>query len=172
MALNPSVASTAITSSYTLLVGLEDKYGDVDYPMDFAVAYDTYARQGEVLGAINEGGNPAILANFLRSIPGDSPATVRAFAQAFANYWSEVCITPGSPAHGGTSVIEVTNNALDLVAAFEAAIRTSLTTQEMKPYFYHFINNLEAIAVSQIVWTITEAMPPSGSPASFPEGIS
>lgn len=178
MALDPMVASSGIATAYLKYASLNEdgtnnnQPQQGDYPKAFAESYNDYAKAGEVLGATNEGGDASILEGFMRGVSGASGADVQNFAQALADFWSTVAVTPGAPSHGGTAVSKVENDAADLVNAFEAAIMASITTEEKKPYFYHLINNIESIAVSQIVWTVTELMPPSGSPSAFPEGIS
>lgn len=137
------------------------------YADDFAAAYDTYAKEGVVLGATNSGGDTTSILSVMRT---DTHINVTEFAQAFATYWSTVAVDPGAPAHGGVSVAGVVNDAMDHVGDFEAAILASLTTEESKPYYHKFLRNLENMAVKKINWTITEVMP-TGSPADFIENI-
>lgn len=179
MALDPMTASSAIAQAYLTYAGL-DSNGEIsgaepmqnDYPAEFASAYNDYAKAGIVLGAENQGGDASILESFMNGLSESSPSNVTAFAQALADFWATVAIQPGPAEHGGMSVSNVINNASSLTGAFEAAINASLTTSESKPYFYDLINNIEAIAVSQIIWTVTELMPPTGTPSDFPEPIS
>lgn len=132
---------------------------------DFAFNYNEYAIQGLVPGVINTGGNIVFLENAIGNI------TVQDLAQAFANYWATVAVTPGAPAHGGTSVASVVNDAIAKTALFENAINASITSTESTPWFQSFIENIEVIAVSNIIWTVTEIMPPNATPTPFPEGI-
>ena len=172
MALNPLVASSAISTSYLRYAGLNGNGrpngnpSTGNYPSSFAAGYKEYAEQGIVLGADNSGGNESII----RAALGKN-TTVTELATAFANYWATVAVLPGDPAHGGTSVISVVNDATTRVSAFEAAIVASITSTESKPYFFNFVNNIETMAVSTIIWTVTELMS-SGSSSSFPETIS
>lgn len=138
------------------------------FPDDFAHGYNEYAKTGLVLGALNEGGDKSTLADFLSS----DDMNIDTFALALANFWATVAVTPGVPTHGGTAVISVVNDASSKVSLFKDAINASLTDQEMKPYYNHFIKNIEDIAVSQIIWTVTEMMPTTPpAPVPFPESI-
>lgn len=169
--LTPSVASSAIAAAYVLAAGLNadgTPSGNPpagDYPASFAAAYDAYVQEGVVPGAENTGGNINILDAVLRS---GGNISVNTLAQAFADYWATVAVTPGDPAHGGTTVVSVTNNASSMISVFAQAIQSSLTSVESKPYFHQFISNLQG-AAQQIVWTVTELV--AGSSQSFPETI-
>ena len=166
MALNPSVAALGIEDGYKPFAAIGDDGKTTgnpsagDYPNLFATAYDNYAAQGVVPGAENSGRTPIIIENFLRSGLAGSSSPVTDFATALAEYWAAVAVVPGSPAHGGTEVVSVTNDAMSHVSDFEAAITSSLTTSESKPWFENFVQNVETIAVSTIVWTVTELLPP------------
>lgn len=174
MTLDSRFASDQITESFFKITGIgadskPDGRGDSmeDYPKLFAEAYQKYAERGIVLGAENSESDASILEAALgRNI------SVNDLATAFANYWSTVAVVPGVPAHGGMRVISVINDAVAKIPLFRAAIRSSITSTESKPYFFNFINNIETIAVSNIVWTVTELMPGSPpSPSPFPELI-
>lgn len=173
MALDPMVASSTISKAYLDFVGL-DKDGKPtgnpptgDYPALFAAGYKEYAEQGIVLGADNSGSDESIIEFAI-----GKTTTVTELATAFANYWATVAILPGTPAHGGISVVSVVNDAATRVSSFEAAIEASMTTKESKPYFYNLVNNIETMAVSTIIWTVTEMMPTTPpSPSPFPETI-
>jgi hypothetical protein len=173
--LTPLNASEPIASDYLLAAGLDSEgkpSGNPptgNYPASFADSYNGYATQGAVLGALNSGGDASIIESFFSSVD-NSTAVITGLAQALAGFWATVAVTPGEPAHGGTAVEAVTNDALSLVGAFKSAITASITTQEKKPYFLHLVQNIQDIAVSQITWTVTEVMPDS-STADFPETI-
>ena len=142
-----------------------------NYAAGFATALQTYGASGVVPGALNNGGDPSAIQQLLTSkAASKTPIDVTELALAFAEYWHTVAVEPGEPAHGGTSVVSVTNNALGQVSAFEQAIMTSMTTVEMKPYYLHFIQNLQDIAISSIMWTVIEAFP-TGGPQAFEESI-
>lgn len=176
MALDPTVAASGITDVYLQIAGLKadgtpdpDAVPSGDFPTGFAGAYDTYAKDGVVAGATNSGGDTSILSGFLSGA--GQPVAASDFALAFAEYWGTVAVSPGAPAHGGVSVVSVTNDAIAHVSDFEAAIAASTTNQLSMPFYLAFIQNLESMAVSLIQWTIVEMMP-SGSPSSFTETIS
>lgn len=175
--LNASQCAENITNAYLPAAGLtangepstEPPTGD--YPAAFAAAYNNYAKKGIVLGATNNGGDATIIEMFMRGVSSRSQ-TITDFAQALAEYWATVAITPGLPAHGGIEVVSVSNNALSHYADFEAAIRASITQTESKPYFHQFVSNIETMAVRKIIWTVTELMPGSPpTPVSYPEPI-
>lgn len=134
------------------------------WPVDFADTYNEYAMDGEVLGAINEGGDQNALIEFMTDIPQSTGRTPTEFAEALAQFWSEVALTPGEPFAGATSVEEVVeNNALSLVSDFEAAIRASMTTeQDGPPYYKTFLDNVEEVVKDKMIWTVVQLHP--GSP--------
>lgn len=125
-----------------------------DYPAAFAAAYHNYASAGVIAGAVSGGGNASIIENFMRGVTSNTN-TITEFAQALADYWATVGLTPAPPN------LASVNNAASKVAAFEAALRASITDSDTQPYFKHFIDNIEAVAKT-INWTITP--PPPASP--------
>lgn len=136
------------------------------YPAGFAGAYEDYGSQGEVNpAAVNEGGNPSAIESFLSGGGG----SITDFAQAFVDYWLPVALTPGEPQQG-VAVASIVNDADAHLADFEAAIQASMTDQETKPYFEHFILNVEGV-VKTILWTITET-DATGAPIVYTETIS
>jgi len=174
MALNPASAASEIWTAYKAAAAIDDDGNPLetaptgDFPADWATAYDNYAKQGVVLGATNTGGNKSILESFLRTVTSGNNTT--AFSTALANYWATVSVAPGTPSHGGTGVVSVVNDATSKVSLFAAAITASITSERKTPYFKHFIENIQTMAVAQIVWTVTEAIPNVG-PVPFPENI-
>lgn len=174
MALNPDNAASDIWAVYKAAAAIDDEGNPLetgptgDFPSGWATAYDNYAKQGVVLGAENTGGDKSILESFLRGLT--SRNNVTEFATALANYWATVSITPGAPSHGGTSVVSVVNDAASKVSLFASAITASITSERKTPYFKHFIENIQTMAVAQIVWTITETIPNVG-PVPFTENI-
>lgn len=178
MALSPPKAASAIYLALQDVSGLDadgnpdPKPATKDFPAGFAEGYDAYAKDGLVLGAENEGGEKIILEDFLRSGFPNSPATTLLFATAFAEYWDTVAVSPGTPSHGGIATVSVTNDALDYIALFEAAILASLSSIKSTPFFLNLITNIEEIAVSAITWTVTETvLTPAPKPIPFPEKI-
>lgn len=175
MALNPSTCAESISLFYQNVAGI-DADGNpaptlpADYPANFASAYDDYAAEGVVLGALNDGRSPEILENFMRTATGNDAQVITDFATALAEYWATVAVQPGLPAHGGSVVESVSNDAMAHIADFEAAILASMTSVESKPWFNQFVTNVENIAVSAIIWTVIEVLPPS-TPTPFTEVI-
>lgn len=146
--------------------GLPEKGKKADYgswPVDFADAYNEYAMKGEVLGAVNQGGDQSALISFMDSIQ-PSGASTTEFAQALADFWQEVALTPGDPFAGAVRVVEVVeNNAASLVGSFQAAIEASMTDQkDGPPYFKTFLDNVESVVKGEMIWTIIQEHP--GSP--------
>lgn len=138
-----------------------------DFPTGFAKAYNNYAMDGIVLGGKNSGGSGGILAAALDKT---SAIDVSDLALAFAEFWNTVAVDPGDAEHGGTSVSAVTNNAMTHVGDFEDAINASLTDEEKMPMYLHFIENIQNMAVSKIIWTVVEEFPAGSS--EFQENIS
>ena len=133
-----------------------------NFAAGFASAYHNYASAGQVLGAISGGGNQSIIQNFMDSVQSNSQA-IPDFAKALADYWAGVAVKPGTPAHGGVSVVSVTNDAASKVSAFLSAITESYTTDKTDPGFQQLIENIENIALTAVTWTVTEQMPDGGS---------
>lgn len=174
--LNAKDCAKTIAEAYLKAASLDvngkpnGKAPEGDYPAEFASAYNDYVKKGLVPGAINTGGDAIILETFMRGVSG-SPGTVDAFAISLAEFWATVAIAPGIPAHGGTAVVSVTNDASTKTADFKAAIMASQTATESTPYFGVFIANLEAV-VKTISWTVTEMMPTvPPAPVPWPEVI-
>lgn len=185
MPLDPKVASDELTKAIAKACAMElvdgeltpIKDGDVDtstYPDDFALGYGKYAMGGMVLGATSTMGDISIISDFLESAKSAGSADVSLFALALAEYWATVSITPGVPSHGGTAVVSVVNNAMAMVGAFQSAIMASMTDKISKPYYFNFVKNIEDMAVSNIIWIVTELIPTPGGPVPtpFPETIS
>lgn len=137
---------------------------DNTFATQFAILYDQYAAQGVVAGAINSGGDPSSLASTLSNLP-NSTVSRSQLANALAAYWSDIAVDNGVPAHGGVSVVNVTNNASSKVSDFLSAINSSVRDTESRPFFLEFINNIESV-VKSINWTVTERMS-NGSNVNF-----
>lgn len=142
-----------------------------DYPTDFASIFNDYVKGGVVAGAENSGGSASTLSSLLSSYSSGESVNINDFALSFADFMSKVAVDPGTPAHGGVSVAKVTNDSMGKVGLFIDAINSSLTTEEKKPYYLHFIKNLEDKAIKKIIWTITEVMS-DGSRQDFEETMS
>ena len=176
MSLSPEKGASLIAENYKLFAGIDSDgmptgaESEGDYPLLFSSSYDDYASDGVVPGAKNLKRSQAVIESFMRSLSGGSSA-IRDFAIALASYWATVAVDQGSPAHGGISVLSVSNNALSKVDLFESAILASYTTVESKPWALDFISKIERLAVKDVIWTVTELMP-NGSVASFSESIS
>lgn len=175
--LNPASASTPIAAAYLLAAGLNSEgkpSGNApagDFATAWARSYNAYASAGVVPGSVNTGGDASGIEQFFNSVD-NSTAMAGQFAQALADFWATVAIEPGQPAHGGINVISVTNDAAAHVSAFESAIHASVTNAVRAPYFLHLIENIQAIAVAQITWTVTELMPGTPpTPHAFSEAI-
>jgi hypothetical protein len=121
---------------------------------------------GLVLGAAHGSQQAGLLEAFMKAASG----SIIDFATALANYWGTVLVINGLPLHGGVSVISVVNDAPSKIAAFQDAILASITTEYKYPVMNHLMENIEAIALPQVTWIVTEMMP-NGSPASFPEKV-
>lgn len=162
MALNPEACAAAWATAYQPIIDTGDAEA---YPQTVAALYDDYSAEGEVAGAFNEGGSEGILTDALGK--NTTPAEL---AQAFADYWATVAIIPGEPAHGGTTVLSVTNDALNQVGQFEQAIIESITDEPREPLFLHFVENLENIGIGAITWFVTEQFA-DGSTQTFEVNI-
>ena len=176
MALSPTSCASAIMTAYRAksAIGTDGKptgsASSGNFPAAFAGAYDDYATAGIVPGATPGNGDPSIIQTYLAAAITNSAAEVLAFATALANYWAGVAVTPGTPANGGVAVVSVTNDALDHISKFQAAITASLRSAADDPGFQTLISNIQSTAVSAIIWTITEQMPDT-STQEFEEAI-
>lgn len=153
MSLNPASCASSLESAMSAIVA--DYLNPSSFHLTFAATYKAYSQAG-VLSA--GGGAPGtesegILSSFMSSVT-NSPSTVHEFAVALADYWATCLLVPVAPATG------LVNNAGSLVAAFEAAINASYTTSNSQPYYLNLIQNIQTMAVSSIVWTVTLSVPP------------
>lgn len=165
MALDAATGAASLYAAYAPIVtGVT-----VDYAPLFATEYDTYAAGGVVPGAVNTGGTAALLEAFVAGVV-SGPTVIDDFADALAQYWATVAIAPGSPAHGGSSVVSVTNDAASQTAAFKSAIEATITAADTPPYFQSLYANIESIGLAAVTWTVTELI--SGTPTAFQESIS
>lgn len=180
--LNPQTAASGIATGYLYAAGLDEDGNPIldangepiypdnpDFPGAFANAYDAYAGAGVVAGAVNSGGQAAILKAAVAAVDSSSN-TIDLLAQALAGYWATVALEPGAPSHGGVAVVSVVNDAAAQIGAFRAAITASITDQISKPYFLDFISNVQGIGVAAVTWMVTEQFP-DGSNVTFPVKI-
>jgi hypothetical protein len=158
LGLNPSVASTAIAAAYQDASGTDENGRPLpgvpagDYPADFATAYDEYAKQGVVVGAINLGGDKSIIENCLRNGFSGSGMVIQ-LAEALRDYWATVALIPAP------GFVSVSNDAMSILLYpfWIMAVEASITGSESKPYFSDFISNVQSIAVEQVTWTAVPA---------------
>lgn len=144
MALVPENAAADINTAYQGAIQFPPAG---DFPADVADAYDSYAAQGTVIGAVNSGGDAGIIEAALRAAPTDADS----LGQAFADYWATVALTP---APGNTLVV---NDALAKAALFVSAVEQSITDSPSDPPFEQFIKNIEDTAVKSVIWTVTSS---------------
>lgn len=137
-----------------------------DYASAFASSYHAYSLTGQVLGAEHGTEQPAIIQSFMSA----GVHSITGFAQALANYWATVLLTPGIPSHGGLAVALVTNDAAAQASAFMSALSATITDTRVTPLFDTFLSNIESIALPAITWYVTETFP-MGVTAVFPEKV-
>lgn len=177
MALNPNQLAQSLWDSLKPVAALNEDGSPSDseptgnFTDGFISALNSYAMGGEVPGAENSGGDTSLIESLLnRARSNESGVDVSDLAFAMANFWSTVAVDPGDPGHGGNSVVSVTNNALAHVGDFESAITASFRDTETKPYFQHFVQNLQNMAISKITWTVIEMF--NSGPSTFEVSIS
>lgn len=169
MALIPASAASGISSAYNIFAAIDGSGQPTGQPSSgnyaavFADSYHNYANAGIVPGAVSGGGSKSILQTFMDQV-NSAGSSVTEMAQAFTDYWSGVAIQPGLPAHGGVSVVSVTNNAASKYGDFVSAINASYTTSKTDPGFLNLIQNVEGV-VKSITWIITEQMSGGGTQA-------
>lgn len=148
-----------------------------DFAREFSSAYKTYAEEGMIVGvdisAMSSQASSA-MEGILRRITGSNVPQSTILATAFATFWS---IIAGSSVHtlehGGIAGVGVTNTAMSMVGAIDAAIKSKITSTGDVNAWATFIEAVEGI-VKTIVWTVVEMFTcgPSLCPISFPEMVS
>lgn len=161
MALNPNVFAAAITEAYKLAANLDSNLEPIDHPTlpnnfvsSFGSAMNSLLSGGGVPGTSNTGANTSGLENILSNLS-NSESDVDALGEAFASMMSNVCITPGSPAHGGVAVISVTNDASSKGVQVASLLKSKITNQLHTPPYTNFADAFMS-AVGTITWTVTE----------------
>jgi len=172
MSLNASsganVATAAVQAQIDKLLAEMPIKSNADIAKDLAAAYHGYAQQATLPGAdCSAGGTLALLeAAFITDNSGLVPGNI---AQGICDYWSSITAT-GAPAHGGTAVVSVAINGGAVLASMVAAITGVITTAAVPDAWLAFYQATESV-VKTIPCTITELMPPSGTPTPFAEVI-
>lgn len=182
MALVPSFAASEIFLALRAIAGL-DADGNaiyippppppVDIPAVWAEEYNSYAKMGVIPGAENTGSNTAGIEAAIRAGVNNNEDEIKELALVMLRFWYILAVTPSDPAHGGTEVVSVTNDAMLHVGAFETAVRSSMTSSRSEPFFQVFVENVQNIGVAAITWVVTEVvLTPAPVPTDFPEKIS
>lgn len=166
MALDPATAGKHPSKDKSLREALTDLYDSEIITEKFrellAKAYDTYAKEGKVVSADTGNEDWKIIEQGFKdtqpfAVVGDKVNAVLTLATAFANYWSGAHTVSGTAAHGGVKVTSVANNAATLTDSFVSAINTTMNAAPPTgEYIVLLAENIETIAVSKIIWTITE----------------
>lgn len=144
------------TESGELIVDPSARPDASSFPEDFARGYDEYAMSGVIVGAVSDGGDWNIISSYLRS----GNVNVVTFGYALARYWATVNVTPA----GGFISVSNTANSLANRELFVNAVRASMTDKVKTPYYKHFIDNIENIALSKVTWTAMQIAVPSPIP--------
>ncbi len=152
MSLTPSVAASPISAAYLTYTATSTPAGN--YQQIFADSYHSYSIQGQLSASGGVAGSEvkSIISSFMSGLGGNT--TPNALAVVFANYWATCLLVPGAGA------VSVVNDAASKVSAFEAAITSTLTDSDTKPYFQNLISNIQSMALPQITWTVTLTDPP------------
>lgn len=159
-----NLANAAVQSQIDKLQNGQTIKSPTEIAKDLAAAYHEYAKEGTLPGAdLSSGGDISILESAF--ISDNSPQVPAQIAQGICDYWSSIT-TPGTPAHGGTSVVSVKINGSAVVSDMENAIN-SVSSGGLDAFF-----DATGAVVKTIPCTITEMMPTTPpSPQSFPEVI-
>jgi len=169
-------ANTGATAANNALIAQINKHNNgeeikspTDIAKDFALAYHDYAKSATLPGAdCTAGGTLSLLESAF--ISDNTPATITKIAQGLCNYWSSF-ITPGAPAHGGTSVVSVVVNGSAVLAPMIAAAQALVTDQSKPDGWLDFYNATQNV-VKTIPCVITEIIPGTPPvPTPFPEFI-
>jgi len=161
MALNPNVFAAEITEAYKLAANLDSNLeptGHPTLPNNFASAFSSAMNSllsgGVVQGTLNTGANTSELENILNNLS-NSESDVDAIGNAFASLMSNVCTTNGTPAHGGVSVVNVTNDASSKGTNIANIIKSEITDQRKSPPYQNLANAFIS-AIGIITWQVTE----------------
>lgn len=138
--------------------------------MDFALVYDLYARDGTIAGADCSGGGPIALLVDAFDCAGRN-GDVQKMALNICQYW-QLVPQPGTPSHGGTTVVSVVPVYATLVSAVQAAIESCITTTvKDEPYKKLFKAIEDVLKTAPVI--VTELLPGSPPvPTPFPELLS
>lgn len=135
--------------------------------VELADAYLLYSKEGALPGAdLTVGGTKALLDSGF--VTDNTPLTIDRIAEGICNYWA-TNITPGAPAHGGTSVVSVFINGASVIPAMKAAISGIIT--DVSGGGLTDLYQVTQDVVKTIPCTITELMPPNNTPTPFQETI-
>lgn len=170
MSLNPAtggdLAQAAVDRQVQRVEDRQPLLTPAQVALELSEAYDTYAKEGTLPGAnLTVGGDKSILdAGWVTD---NTTATISRIAQSICDYWS-TNNTPGSPAHGGSSVVSVTINGSAVLAAMTQAI-TDAVTDDPDVGVRKLYDVTEPV-VKTIPCVIIELI--EGVPTPFPETIS
>lgn len=131
----------------------------------FAGDYFVYSKTGVVPGVgVAAGGTESLLADAF--LVDNTAGTPERMGNSIAEYWKTVT-TPGTPAHGGSSVTAVQVLAInaDFIAAVESVITTVLTSPLGTHTLHHAIQDV-LLGTQFIVTELIE-----GTPTDFIEFI-
>lgn len=174
MALNPSTGASAANDAVQAQIDRLANEQPLNSPsamaQELAAAYHDYAKLAILPGAdMTAGGTLSILESAF--VSDNTSAVAAQIAQGICDYWSSFA-TPGTPAHGGTSVVSVVVNGGSVLAAMTAAVQGLIRDTATADGWLDFYNATESV-VKTIPCTITEMMPGSPPyPQAFPETIS
>lgn len=161
MALNPSAFASSITSAHRSASNLDADLKPIGTPTlpnnfssDFGDAMSLLIAGGTVAGAINTGADPSAIQSAIDSIS-NTEADADNIGGAFANMMSTVAITPGTPAHGGTAVVSVENDASSKGSEISNIIKSKITDKEQSPPYENLADAMIE-AIGTITWKVTE----------------
>ena len=168
MSLKPStgadLATQIVQNQIDRLENSEILLGPAAIAVALASAYHTYAKEATLSGAdCTFGGNVSILESAF--ITDNSTAVPENIAQGICDYWSTIT-APGTPSHGGTTVISVTVDGSAILSAMKAAVQ-NVTVGGWSAFF-----SATGAIVKTIPCTVTEMMPGTPPyPQAFMETI-
>jgi len=141
--------------------------GSASVSSSLAKAYDDYAKKAVIAGAdCSQGGNKDLLIVAFSS--DNTPATIDRMAANLCAYWQSLPV-PGTPAHGGVSVVAVLPAFASLVSAMTTAVKGCVTTSQFEKPYKRLFSAVEAV-LKTVPVIVTEMMPTTPTaPAPFPE---
>ena len=127
-------------------------------------AYQRYSMEATAFGVAFHSGDSTLLEEAFSC--SNDPRDIDKMADRICRYWQGL-VHPGSPSHGGTSVVSVQPSFLGAIPAMKSAIASCITTIETPNAYARLFYAMESVlnATSIVVVELMPTSPPT--PMSF-----